>query len=133
MMKLQIIKPNDLKNMRMILSTSESTTRVAILQLLKHSPNLSYSVLAQLLTSMEFKTLAGNRMAYHIRILRNTNLIVKNCEGGYLVTPKALHLLEILRQSQEKFLTDDQYSICNNQKDNLHEFITVCRNCGVKG
>lgn len=130
-MKLQIFKPNDLKNMRMILSTSQSDTRISILQILQHSPGMSYSVLANILTSVSYKTLAGNRMAYHIRVLRNANLIITNCDGTYSISAKGSHLLEILKQSQEKFLTDNQDAICNNQKENIHDFITICRNCGV--
>jgi len=94
---------------------------------------MSYSVLANILTSVSYKTLAGNRMAYHIRVLRSARLITTNCDGTYSISAKGLHLLEILKHSQEKFLTEDQESICSNQKENMHDFITICRNCGVLG
>ena len=77
-----------------VLSALSSSIRIEILQLLSRQSPLTFTQIMQMM-NLEPSTDAG-RFGYHLRELKNTNLIVGEKESGYNLTELGKKIIEFV-------------------------------------
>lgn len=101
--------------------------RYSILKVLEKLDEVRYTTLRQIILRKDSKDPKFN---YHLRKLAKGGLVkIEPISRLYKLTQKGRNIIDILSKYSEKFMTEEEETICNNSEDDNHEFVLVCRRC----
>lgn len=116
---------NKILNITIICSQEQ---RYSILKIIEKLGETNYSVLMNIIYPNQSKSSA---FAYNIRKLLRCGVVIKNQQTkSYKLTDKGQKVLKLINQYQEKYVNNDESSICKNEDKNNHIFIKICQKCG---
>ena len=113
------------KNNLLTISYSCSAfTRFSILKILTKLKSAKYTTLRD--ASADNRTVFG----FNLRKLISYKLVSKNHLGMYSLTAKGKIVISIIEKYSEKFISENNDSVCISESSGEHRYITICKRCG---
>lgn len=106
--------------------------RYAILKVIETLGKTNYTILMNIIIPNMPQKHRSSDFAFHMRKLRKYGVVIKDPQTrGFVITQTGKEVLKMLSKYQEKYVTEDESQICKNDDEENHDFIKICRKCGL--